>query len=266
MRRKTGATQIRRWAAGLLAGLALLTGTAGASGSVVINGTEVDVQAKLYHNTTYVSIRTVSKALYPDGTVNWENGQAVVHTSLGVLTAKPGNTYIALGTQRYAVPYGVRLENGVTLVPIRALAAALGGTVDWDPETGTVTVTGGNTEEDPIYWLSHIISAESQGEPMEGKIAVGNVVLNRVAHPDFPDTIYGVIFDSRWGGQFEPVRNGTIYNAPTEESIQAAVLCLKGANTAEDSLYFLDPNQASNLWTVENKTLVTIIGVHWFYR
>ena len=46
---------------------------------------------------------------------------------------------------------------------------------------------------------------------------MGNVVLNRVASPDFPDTIYGVIFDDRWGGQFEPVRNGTVYQEPTED-------------------------------------------------
>ncbi|UQT50756.1 cell wall hydrolase [Flavonifractor plautii] len=47
--------------------------------------------------------------------------------------------------------------------------------------------------------------------------------------PDFPDTIYGVIFDDRWGGQFTPVRNGTIYQEPTEQSIQAAKLCLEGS-------------------------------------
>ena len=102
--------------------------------------------------------------------------------------------------------------------------------------------------EDKLYWLSRIISAESRGEPLEGQIAVGNVVLNRVDSPDFPDTIYGVIFDDRWGGQFTPVRNGTIYQEPTEQSIQAAKLCLEGVNVAKDSLYFLAPALTNNHW------------------
>ena len=104
-------------------------------------------------------------------------------------------------------------------MPVRVLAEALGATVDWNPATGVVSVNGGGSattqpdynREDKLYWLSRIISAESRGEPLEGQIAVGNVVLNRVDSPDFPDTIYGVIFDDRWGGQFTPVRNGTIY-------------------------------------------------------
>lgn len=80
-------------------------------------------------------------------------------------------------------------------------------------------IKAGNYNADDLYWLARIISAESRGESLDGKIAVGNVVLNRVASSDFPDTIYGVIFDDRWGGQFEPVRNGTIYQTPTEDSV-----------------------------------------------
>ena len=94
---------------------------------------------------------------------------------------------------------------------------------------------------------------------------MGNVVLNRVADGGFPNTIYGVIFDDRWGGQFEPVRNGTIYDEPTEESVLAAKLCLEGANTAGDSLYFLAPALTTNHWIMQNRTYRTTIGSHWFY-
>lgn len=157
---------------------------------------------------------------------------------------------------------------------MRVLAEALGATVDWNPATGVVSVNGGGSattqpdynREDKLYWLSRIISAESRGEPLEGQIAVGNVVLNRVDSPDFPDTIYGVIFDDRWGGQFTPVRNGTIYQEPTEQSIQAAKLCLEGVNVAKDSLYFLAPALTNNHWIMENRTHVMTIGAHWFYR
>lgn len=131
------------------------------------------------------------------------------------------------------------------------------------PENNTAN---NSSDSDAVYWLSRIISAESQGEPLEGKIAVGNVVLNRVKSSEFPNTIYGVIFDDRWGGQFEPVRNGTIYQTPTEESVEAAKLCLAGTNVVGDSLYFLAPALAQNFWIVENREYVTTIGCHEFYR
>ena len=92
------------------------------------------------------------------------------------------------------------------------------------------------------------------------------MVLNRVAHSEFPNTIYGVIFDSRWGGQFEPVRNGTIYHTPTEESVTAAKLVLEGADVAGESLYFLAPTLTNNHWIMENRDYIMTIGVHWFYK
>ena len=120
--------------------------------------------------------------------------------------------------------------------------------------------------EDDLYWMAHIISAESQGEPLLGKLAVGTVVLNRVASEEFPNTIYDVIFDRQWGVQFTPVANGTVYNEPTEESVLAAKLVLDGARAAGDSLYFLAPDLTNNHWIMENQTYVTTIGCHWFYR
>ena len=64
---------------------------------------------------------------------------------------------------------------------------------------------------------------------MEGKIAVGNVVLNRVNDPRFPNTVYGVVFQRN---QFTPAMTGTINRTPNESSVIAAKLCLEGANTA----------------------------------
>ena len=135
----------------------------------------------------------------------------------------------------------------------------------------TLTPGGGSpgsapyTEED-LYWMARIISAESRGEPLLGKLAVGTVVLNRVASAGFPDTIHDVIFDRKWGVQFTPVANGTVYNEPTQESVLAAKLVLDGARAAGDSLYFLAPDLTDNHWTMENRTYVTTIGCHWFYR
>lgn len=223
-------------------------------------------------DTTYVGLRAVAELLAPDAQVSWRDGTAWVEGDGLTLTAKPGDVWLTVNGRALYIPYGVMLEGGRTMVPIRVLAAALGGTVDWSREAGIALTAGGGQPdparytEDELYWLSRIISAESRGEPLEGKLAVGTVVLNRVASQEFPDSIYDVIFDRKWGIQFEPVANGTVYDDPTQESVLAAKLCLEGARVAGDSVYFLAPDLTSNHWIMENREYVTTIGCHWFYR
>ena len=255
---------------------ALLAGSAQAAQPfpLRVDGAAVEAPGSyITQSTTYVPLRDVAQALLPQAEVTWSSGRALVRAEGVELTAQPGACHIEINGMPLYVQHGVAARNGRILVPVRVLAQALGASVDWDAATGAVSVTSGSVPEhtvpgteDQLYWLSRIISAESRGEPMRGQIAVGNVVLNRVASPDFPDTIYGVIFDDRWGGQFEPVRNGTIYDTPTEQSVQAAKLCLSGADVAKDSLYFLAPALTSDSWIMENRTHVMTIGSHWFYR
>ncbi len=261
-----------------LLGLALtaaLVLPASAADALHVNGLNLwtQAQARLVEGgTTYVSLRTVAGVLVPDAAVSWENGTAWVRGSGLTLSARPGDQWLTVNGRALYIPYEVRLENGRTMVPVRVLAQALGGEVDWSAESG-VTLTPGSgrpdgapyTEEE-LYWMSRVISAESRGEPLLGKLAVGTVVLNRVASEEFPDTIYDVIFDRKWGVQFAPVANGTIYDDPTEESVLAARLVLDGARAAGDSLYFLAPDLTNNHWIMENQTHVTTIGCHWFYR
>ena len=222
--------------------------------------------------TTYVSLRTVAGLLAPGTAVSWENGAAWVRGNGLTLSANPGDVWLTVNDRALYIPNGVLAENGRTLVPIRVLAEALGGSVEWNPKEGiTLTVGSGRPAdpaytEDDLYWMSRIISAESRGEPLLGKIAVGTVVLNRVASDEFPNSIREVIFDSQWGVQFQPVANGTVYDEPTAESVLAAKLVLDGARAAGDSLYFLAPELTSNHWTMENREFVVTIGCHWFYR
>lgn len=256
--------------------LLLTAGSAGAV-EVLVDGEplESDVKPVVINSTTYVPLRAAAEALRADAVVTWE-GQAVVRAGADLeLTAAPGNLYLEANGRALYIADGVRMAYGRVLVPVRVLAKAMDARVSWDGGSGTVSLISGSGaiedaslyyKEDDLYWLSRIISAESRGEPLTGKIAVGNVVLNRAAHRDFPATIYGVIFDSRWGGQFQPVSNGTIYQTPTEESVLAARLVLDGADTAGDSLYFLAPDLTDNHWIMENRTFVLRIGAHWFYR
>lgn len=228
--------------------------------------------ARLDEGTTYVSLRVVSNVLAPQAQVSWEQGVAWVRGPGVTLRAVPGQNYITVNDRALYVPKMVQMDSGRVLVPIRVLAEALGGSVDWSPSAG-VTLTVGSGVPGPapygaedLHWMSRIISAESQGEPMAGKLAVGTVVLNRVASDQFPNTIYEVIFDEQWGVQFTPVANGTIHHPPTAESMLAAKLCLEGARMAGDSLYFLNPDISTNHWVMEHKEFVVTIGKHWFYR
>lgn len=289
--------------AGILTG-ALTIGSAEAL-TVKVDGRDLTAGSYLEGGTTYVPLRVLSQSLGEvdarwDGTTAWVEGRGLT------LTARPGDTWIEANAQKFDAPGGVRLENGTTLVPVRALAAAMGAEVTWDGAAQTVELTsrraaeadrpggaaggpsaggaptqpgdtaGGPsagqapaqpsyTQED-LYWLSRIISAESQGEPLEGKLAVGTVVLNRVASPEFPDTIYGVIFDRKWGVQFTPVANGTIYLEPTQESVEAARMVLEGARAAGNSLYFQNPDLTADRWAANNRKFVATIGCHWFYE
>ena len=266
----------------ILAGAALaavltlpLCRSASAAGVLSVAGRNVWDQASarlVGGGTTYVSLRTVAGLLAPSSEVSWEDGAAWVRGEGLSLSARPGETWLTVNDRALYIPGGVLLEHGRTLVPVRVLAKALGGTVDWSRETGVTLAPGSGRAAAPAYtreeldWMARIISAESQGEPLLGKIAVGTVVLNRVASREFPDNIRDVIFDCQWGTQFEPVANGTIYREPTRESVLAAKLVLDGARAAGDSLYFLAPELTDNHWTMENREFVARIGCHWFYR
>ena len=101
---------------------------------------------------------------------------------------------------------------------------------------------------------------------MKGKIAVGNVVLNRVRSSAYPNTIYGVIFDKKFGTQFAPVANGTIYNTPTADSMIAAKICLEGYSLSSEIIYFLNPSVASSSWIIKSRPHAFTIGKHAFYE
>ena len=161
----------------------------------------------------------------------------------------------------------VYVANGRTYVPLRLVTNLLGGSAVWDAYLGGAAVTSADADYDAteLYWLSRIISAESRGESMTGQIAVGNVVLNRAESEEFPDTIPGVIFDRVDAVQFEPVENGTVYNAPAESSVEAAMRVLDGEIAVEDAMYFYAPALSQGVWINRNRTYTTTIGCHRFY-
>lgn len=121
-----------------------------------------------------------------------------------------------------------------------------------------------NINEIDLYWMARIISAESKGEPQQGQIAVGNVVLNRVYSNEFPNTIEEVIFQN---GQFCPVRNGSIHNEPTERAIESAKMVLMNERVLSiDVLFFYNPNVVSRGNWIRTRPVERQIGRHNFAK
>lgn len=103
-------------------------------------------------------------------------------------------------------------------------------------------------DSNDLYILSHIINAEAGDNNCshELRIAVGSVVLNRVADPDFPDTIHDVVFDE---GQYAPTWDGSYEKIPSEDSIETAKFLLEnGSQIPANCVYQANFEQGSGTW------------------
>ena len=195
------------------------------------------------------------------------------------LRGELGRDYAFAGSRCLYTPGGYLSREGRLYLPWQAAALLFGvparleaerleldgGVFSPMSESGADYYLLHHSVED-LYWLSHIIQAEADSEPLAGQIAVGNVVLNRVKSPDFPDSIREVIME-RSGGryQFEPMDRGSIHSPVDDPCMLAACLCLEGFNTAGESLFFVDPAQADSSWFASSRTFYGRIGVHDFY-
>lgn len=263
----------RRWkgtAAALAAALALHMPAA--ASSIRIDETTLTPEEGWVENgTSYITLRAYAQLT--DYDLNWDGQRARLSGDSLELEAQPGQAYITANQRPIYVDGGVQAVDGKLVLPLRTLAQATGALLSWDSETNTAQLhtsdtlpSSANYNEEDLYWLSRVISAESRGEPLLGQIAVGNVVLNRVTSHEFPNTIREVVFDRKNGVQFEPVSNGTIHDTPTESAVLAAKLCLEGASVVEDCLYFFAPSLSKGTWITQNRAYFTTIGCHRFYR
>lgn len=251
---------------GLLAAAALcLPVQAARPANLQVDGDLLDAAAYVEAGTTYAPLRELLESL-GDWSIWWDGSSARAVSEDASLSADPDGGVLTVNGRRY--PCVVDVVEGRTYVPLRLTAEALGGSVRWDPWLDGAAVTSPGAEHDAMdyYWLSRIIHAESGGEALEGQIAVGNVVLNRVSSGDFPDSIPEVIFDAENGVQFEPVSNGSVTKEPTELSQEAARRALSGENTAGDALYFFAPALSQGSWIDSSRTYRQTIGCHRFYR
>lgn len=130
-------------------------------------------------------------------------------------------------------------------------------------QTNTVSLAANSNTSD-IQLMARAINGEARGEPYEGQVAVGAVILNRVKDSRFPNTISGVIYQP---GAFTAVSDGQI-NAPISEGstvYKAAQDAMNGWDPTGGCVYYFNPATATNKW-IWSRPLVKTIGKHRFCK
>jgi len=253
-----------------------ISASASSGVSVYIGGEKFNGNVQVSNNTTYVGIKKFATSIDSSAKSSYNSSTRTLTIKTGKLTleCKDGSNYIIANGRYLYFDEPIYMRSGTMYAPILLLYKAFDAKISWDSTIhgfkvtrGSGAITSGDKfyREDEVFWLARIITAESQGEPLRGKIAVGNVILNRVRSKRYPNTIYSVIFDKKYGVQFSPASNGTIYNTPTKESIVAAKICLEGYSISDKILYFVNPTKAPNSWISKNGVLFAKIGNHAFY-
>lgn len=132
--------------------------------------------------------------------------------------------------------------------------------------TGGGSASGGGdggssgSGEGDVDLLARLISAEARGEPYEGQVAVGAVVLNRVEHASFPNSISGVIYQS---GAFSCLDDGQFDEPIAESAYRAAQDALNGSDPSGGAIYYFNPATATSKW-IWSRPLIVTIGKHRF--
>lgn len=240
---------------------------------ICVNGIILDLKENTFlkNSLTYVPLREFFESL--DFFVQWdeENRTASVSNGNNMVKCYPDRGKISLNEVENE---NIVFENGKIYISLRNASGVLNGETKWYGDVYVAQITTEadltvknqkNYTKDELFWMTKIINAESAGEPLVGKIAVGNVILNRVESQDFPNSVYGVIFDKKYGVQFEPIINGSIYNEHTLECVIASKKAFSGENYVGNSLYFLNPTKASNTWIPNNREFLVSINNHDFY-
>ena len=243
---------------------------------VYIDGQAFTTNVQVKDSTTFVGVRKFSNTIDPSAkvTYNYSNRTLTISSSKLYMTVTDGSNYIIANGRYLYTPSPVFMKYGVMYAPVTLMAKAFDAKISWSNNTSSFSITRGSGgilsadkfyREDEVYWLSKIINAESGGEILRGKIAVGSVILNRARSSYFPNTIYSVIFDKKNGVQFSPAANGSIYKNANTESIIAAKICLEGYSENNYIFYFVNPKIAPNSWVSKNRSFYAQIGNHAFY-
>jgi N-acetylmuramoyl-L-alanine amidase len=123
-----------------------------------------------------------------------------------------------------------------------------------------ISAGSSNSGSSDVNLLARIISAEARGEPYIGQVAVGAVVLNRIKHPSFPNSMAGVIYQP---GAFTAVTDGQFNKPVSESAYRAARDAINGWDPSGGAIYYFNPAKASSKW-IWSRPLIVVIGTHRF--
>ncbi len=162
----------------------------------------------------------------------------------GIYGTKTKNAVIAFQKSKGLSPDGVAGEKTLK-------ALGLGGNNSY----------GGYSSAD-YELLARIISAEARGEAYQGQVAVGAVVLNRIEHPSFPDTLSGVVYQK---GAFSCLNDGQFYEPIADSAYSAASDAINGMDPSGGAIYYYNPEKSTNKW-IFSREIITTIGKHRFCK
>ncbi|RBW69241.1 stalk domain-containing protein [Bacillus taeanensis] len=221
----------------------------------------MDVTPFIKEGRTMVPLRFAAEGMGLN--VRWDNViRTVILDEVGLHTVITNDTLYRL-SQFYntTVDELIRLNNlnstNIYLGQVLKVPAA-------QKITGPVNITSSLSDSE-LEWLAKIITAEARGESMQGQVAVGAVIMNRVSSSEFPNTVEEVVLQQNNGHyQFTPVASGAIYSInPTSENIEAAIRAANGEDPTNGSLFFYNPSIITSDW-IKSRTVSTIIGNHVF--
>ena len=263
----------------LCPGLAAAADGGGAQSVPVYIDGLLSARAYLSGETVFLPPEAVCAAAGLSTSWSEDNGTLTLSVPGAVLTGHKDDGYFEADGRYIYAPDGWLVKGDVLYLPIDTVERLFGVKVSVSAKRDRLelstdklaVISGGasyyelNYDAELLYWLPQIINAEAKFEPLAGQIGVGNVVINRLSSPDFPDTIFEVIYDTEHTVQFEPISTGGIFQEPTEQATIAAYLCLEGYSTVGGSLYFVNPEFGSG-WFDSSLELVETIGHHNFYK
>lgn len=164
--------------------------------------------------------------------------------------------------------YGVADRYGVSVGAV-TVANSLRSSLIFPGQTLVIpeqlSLRRGNVTPDDLELLARVIHAEARGECIVGQVAVGAVILNRLASPDFPSRLEEIVYQRTHNDvyQFSPVGDGTINLVPDDRAFEAARLALMGQDPTNGALFFYNPAKTKDTW-IRTLPVVTEIGNHVF--
>lgn len=269
-----------------------------AAGGFYLNGKQItNMKLMNVNGVPYCMVKYFFENSLATAKVYWaNNGSNVQGTTTNgeslTLLAQPGSQYMYVNGQSVYVPNGVKIKDGYTMAPIDQLAAVFSGSstyFDWNLNAYVVTTgtylaasaaqtapaaqpaanttsadsyqSSGNYDPQALDLIARVINAEAGSMSLEGKVSVGNVIMNRVASPEFPNTVYGVLYQRN---QFTVVNSARFQNTPSAESVTAAKMAMDGVNYVPGAMFYNVSGMRT--WASTHRPYLMTFQGHDFYR